>query len=435
MHWGDAAPIRSERLRYMPADRYIIEGGHRLEGKIAIHGAKNSILPVLAATVLTGEKCVLKNCPELSDARAAVQILRYLGCDAGQHGEVITVDSSRMTRCDILDELMREMRSSIVFLGAMIARCGCACLSFPGGCELGPRPIDIHIAALRKMNVRIIERGGCLCCETEGGVKGADIALSFPSVGATENIMLAGCTASGVTTITNAAREPEIVDLAGFLNRCGADITGAGESVITVNGVKRLHGCEYSVIPDRIETVTYMAAAAATGGRLKLIGTVPQHIAAVLPVFEEMGCEVKTGGGVIDIAADRRLRAPRLIRTMPYPGFPTDAQAPVMAAAAVARGTSMFVETIFENRYRHAAELSRLGASIKTEARVAIVEGVERLEGAPVCCTDLRGGAAIAVAALSAGGISELSQIRHIERGYESFDKNLAGAGARIEKV
>ena len=419
----------------MPADRYIIEGGHRLEGTIAIHGAKNSILPVMAATVLTGDRCVLKNCPQLSDARAAAQILQYLGCSAEQSGDVMTVDSSRMTRCDIMDELMREMRSSIVFLGAMIARCKRACLSFPGGCELGPRPIDIHIAALRKMNVRIIERGGFLCCEAEKGIRGADIALSFPSVGATENIILAGCTAQGVTTITNAAREPEIVDLAGFLNRCGAKISGAGESVITVTGVEKLHGCEYSVIPDRIETVTYMAAAAVTGGHLRLTGTMPPHIASVLPVFEEMGCSIKLGGGVIDIAAEGRLRPPKLIRTMPYPGFPTDAQAPVMAAAAVADGTSMFIETIFENRYRHAAELSRLGASIKTEARVAIVEGVERLEGAPVCCTDLRGGAAIVVAALNARGISEVSQIRHIGRGYERLDENLAQAGARIEKV
>jgi len=419
----------------MSAQRYIIEGGHRLEGKIGIHGAKNSILPIMAATVLTGDRCVLKNCPRLSDARAAIEILRYLGCEAQQRGDVTTVDSSKMSRCDILDSLMREMRSSIVFLGAMIARCGSACLSSPGGCELGPRPIDIHIAALRKMNVSIIERGGFLFCEAPKGIKGADIALSFPSVGATENILLAGCTAWGETTITNAAREPEIVDLAEFLNRCGARISGAGESVIRIDGVPELHGCEYRVIPDRIETVTYMAAAAVTGGHLELTGAEPGHLAAVLPIFEEAGCDVKVRGGVIELSADERLKSMHLIRTTPYPGFPTDAQAPVMAAAAVARGTTVFVETIFENRYRHAAELARLGADIKTESRVAIVEGVERLEGAPVRCTDLRGGAAITVAALSAWGISEVSGIHHIERGYESFEKNLAGIGARIEKL
>lgn len=417
------------------AERYIMEGGHRLEGKVSIHGAKNSILPILAATVLSENRCVLKNCPQLSDARAAIEILRYLGCDAVQQQDSITVEAAGMNRCDIPDGLMREMRSSIVFLGAIIARCGRARLSFPGGCELGPRPIDIHLAALRKMKVEISERGGILECEAPKGICGADITLSFPSVGATENIMLAGCTARGITTITNAAREPEIADLAGFLNGCGAKISGAGESIIRIEGVERLKGCEYTVMPDRIETVTYMAAAAVTGGCLELSGVAPQHITAVLPIFEEAGCITKIHNGKLTIAAEGRLRALHPIRTMPYPGFPTDAQAPMMTVAAAAAGTSIFIETIFENRYRHVVELLRLGARIRTEGRVAIVEGVERLEGAQVCCTDLRGGAAIAIAALAAKGKSELQEIRHIERGYEKFDENLERVGARIKRV
>ena len=419
----------------MSAERYIIEGGHRLEGKIKIHGAKNSILPILAATSLAEERCVIKNCPRLSDARAAIEILRYIGCGAEQAGDTVTVEPAGMKGCDIPEGLMREMRSSIVFLGAILARCKCARMSFPGGCELGPRPIDIHLAALRKMNVSVREKGGILECEAMGEIKGADIALSFPSVGATENIILAGCTAKGITTITNAAREPEIVDLAGFLNNCGAKISGAGESVIKIDGVPKLHGCSYTVIPDRIETITYMAAAAVTKGSLELVGACPEHISAVMPMFEECGCITKVTDGRVNISAEGRLRAMHKIRTMPYPGFPTDAQAPMMAAACVAKGTSMFIETIFENRYRHAAELIRLGANIKTEGRVAIVEGVEHLEGAKVHCTDLRGGAAIALAALAAGGKSELYDIRHIERGYENFEINLETVGARIKKL
>ena len=412
-----------------------IDGGRRLDGAVTIHGAKNSALPLLAASLLARGTSEITNCPQLSDVAASVNILRHLGCRVERSEGTVAVDSLPLSRSDVPDSLMREMRSSIIFLGALIARTGEAHMSFPGGCELGARPIDLHLAALRQLGVKIIEERGRLLCRAGGRLKGTAIALDFPSVGATENILLAASTAEGKTTILNAAREPEIVDLCAYLSRCGARIQGAGEGAITVEGVERLTAAPYRVMPDRIETVTYLAAGAVTGGRLALRGAEPAHIATVLPVFEEAGCELTCRPGELEIRAPARLRRVRSIRTMPYPGFPTDAQAPLMAMTSVADGTSVFVENIFENRYKHAGELIRMGANIKVEGRVAVVEGVESLSGAPVECTELRGGAALVIAGLAADGTTSLREIHHLDRGYEGLDSALQGLGAHIQRI
>lgn len=412
-----------------------IEGRHRLEGKVPIHGAKNSALPVLAATILMNGVSEIENCPDLADVRASAAILRYLGCRVDYREGCMTVDATGLCRQNVPNRLMREMRSSIVFLGAIVARTGGAQLSFPGGCELGPRPIDLHLSALRQMGVTIRENGGTLTCRADKGLKGAAITLSFPSVGATENILLAAVTAKGTTTIVNAAREPEIIDLCAFLSACGAKIQGAGEGLITVEGVERLSPCRHRVIPDRIEAATYMAAAAVTGGSLLLEHICPSHLSAVLPVFEEAGCRLTLWEDSLLVQAPPRLLRVKTVRTMPYPGFPTDAQAPVMAMTCVAEGTSVFIENIFESRYKHVGELCRLSARIKVEGRMAVVEGVPHLSGAPVTCTDLRGGAALTVAALAANGQTTIGDLHHLDRGYQDLTTCLADVGGVIRRV
>ncbi len=415
--------------------KLIIEGGHKLEGEISVHGAKNSALPVLAATMLCQGQSVIHNCPGLSDVEASVRILRHLGCKIQRDGSTLAVDSRNIVTCDIPDELMREMRSSIVFLGAIVSRMGCARLSFPGGCELGPRPIDLHLKALRQMGLLIDEQHGYLDCKVKSHLKGAHIALSFPSVGATENIMLAAVLAKGTTVITNAAREPEIIDLANYLNACGGKITGAGGGVVTIDGVAQLHGTEHTVIPDRIAATTFLTAAAITGSKLGLKDIDVGHLSQVIPMFEEAGCIVRWEGARMEIASPRKLHPIKIVRTMPYPGFPTDAQAPVMAMATLASGTSVFVENIFESRYKHAGELLRMGANIKVEGKVAVVEGVQNLYGAQVEAPDLRGGAALVVAGLAAEGATQLTGLHHIDRGYESMEHSLTSIGAKVRRI
>ncbi|MCI8496617.1 MAG: UDP-N-acetylglucosamine 1-carboxyvinyltransferase, partial [Clostridiales bacterium] len=373
--------------------RLIIEGGRRLCGTVTVQGAKNSALPLLAASLLGNTESVIHNCPALSDVDSAVRILRYLGCSVRQNGSTVTVNPQGMDKWEIPEHLMREMRSSIVFLGAIAAKMGRARISFPGGCELGPRPIDLHLSALRQLGLTIEEDHGFLDCRVDSRLKGAKITLSFPSVGATENIMLAAVTAEGETLIVNAAREPEISDLADFLNGCGARIHGAGEGTIRIEGVRTLGGTVHCVIPDRIVAATYMAAAAVTGGSLTLQDVIPAHLGPVVPLFEETGCDVALKGHTLRITAPPRLHSMKTVRTMPYPGFPTDAQALMMAVATLTDGNTLFVENIFESRYKHVGELMRMGASIKVEGRVAVVEGVPALSGAPVEATDLRGGA------------------------------------------
>lgn len=414
--------------------KLIVQGGHRLVGAIPVHGAKNSALPLLSATLLGTTPSVLHNCPRLSDVDTSIKILSHLGCKVTQEGTNVTVDASEAGQYEIPDSLMREMRSSVVFLGAIVARQGKARISFPGGCELGPRPIDLHLKALRKLGLVIEEDHGYLNCHVGKGLRGCSINLSFPSVGATENIMLASSTAAGTTIITNAAREPEICDLADFLNQCGARICGAGESTIRIDGVPKLHGAEHAVIADRITATTYMAAAAVTGGDLTLENVIPAHLEPVIPVFEEAGCHIQVKDHQLHIVAPERIKAVKNIRTLPYPGFPTDSQAIVMAMATLAEGTSVFVENIFESRYKHVGELLRLGAHIKVEGKVAIVEGVDHLSGAPVEAADLRGAAALVVAGLAAQGTTQITGLHHLDRGYEMIEQRLSGVGAVIKR-
>ena len=409
-----------------------IEGGHPLSGSVRVQGAKNSVLPILAAAFLSPEECVIHNCPHLTDVEHTLSILRHLGCRAEWEGDSVRVDASAPQNADVPDSLMGEMRSSVVFLGPILGRMGKAELSYPGGCELGPRPIDLHLAALRTLGADIQERSGRLSCE--GRLKGGDITLSLPSVGATENAMLAAVTADGVTTITNAAREPEIVDLQNFLNTMGADVHGAGSSVVTVRGGKPLHGGEHTVIADRIVACTYLSAVASAGGEGEVTGVDWRQLSTVTAVLSEAGCKVESGMDSIYIRTDKRLRAVRPIRTAPYPGFPTDAQAVVMAALCKAQGATVFSENMFDSRYRHVDELTRMGADIRVEGKVAVVYGVERLFGAKVKSTDLRGGAALAVAGLGAEGETVISGLKHIDRGYAGLVEDLRALGAKIRR-
>lgn len=412
---------------------YVIEGGRALDGSVQIHGAKNSVLPILAACLLAPGACVIQNCPRLSDVEASLAILRHLGCRAERQGEAVVVDASAPTRFDVPDRLMREMRSSVIFLGAILGRMGKARLCTPGGCELGPRPIDLHLAAIRALGGTVEEQGGSLLCH--GQLRGADIVLSLPSVGATENAMLAAVCAQGTTTITNAAREPEIVDLQGFLQALGANVRGAGSSVITVEGGIPLHGGSYRVMGDRIVAATYLTAAAAAGGSVEVTGVDWRTLSTVTAVLKEAGCRVTSGADRIFLRTEGPLKGVRPVRTAPYPGFPTDAQAPLMAALAGGTGCTVFLENMFESRYRHVDELIRMGADIRVEGRVAVVYGVSRLHGAPVMATDLRGGAALVVAALGAEGTSTVTGLHHIDRGYQSLEYDLQCLGASIRRM
>lgn len=415
--------------------KLIVEGRSKLSGEVYVQGAKNSALPIIAATVLTNGENVIHSCPQLSDVEASLDILRYLGCRVKRYHRTLLVTADDVCRYDIPDELMRKTRSSIVFLGAVLARTGKVRLSLPGGCEIGQRPIDMHLKALRELGAEITEKHGVLECCAEKGLVGARIVLSFPSVGATENVMLAACLAQGTTTIINAAREPEISDLADYLNSCGARIYGAGEGVIVIDGQQSLYAVSHTIIPDRIVCATLMSCAAVTASQITLRGTIQSHLSAIIPVFEEAGCEFNISSGDITISAPDRLKSMHTIRTMPYPGFPTDAQAPVLAASCTADGTTVFIENIFENRYRHVPELVRMGANIKTVGKVAVVQGKESLYGAAVEAGDLRGAASLVVAALSAEGRSEISGIHFLERGYESLELTLSSLGADIKKI
>lgn len=410
----------------------LVNGGKRLSGKLNAQGAKNSILPILSACVLCRQEVILHNCPMLSDVNSALNILEHLGIKSERCGSDIVIKCKEIECCEVPEKLMREMRSSVVFLGAILASSGCAKISMPGGCELGPRPIDIHISALKKLGAEINEDYGSLSCKTPYGFVGTEISLLFPSVGATENIILAAATAKGVTTITNAAREPEIVDLANFINACGGKVYGAGSGKVIVEGVKKLGGCEYSIMPDRIVSVTYLTAAAITGGDVFIKGAKKEDIDSTLSLFEQTGCNVINYFDGVRLKAAENLKGMQVVKTMPYPGFPTDAQAPLMALSTVCNGTTMFVETIFENRYRHVNELQRMGADIKTEGKVAVVNGVKRLSSALLNCTDLRGGAALVLAALNAEGTSVLKSIEHIDRGYENIEGELTVLGADV---
>jgi UDP-N-acetylglucosamine 1-carboxyvinyltransferase len=414
---------------------FVINGQNPLSGEIHIQGSKNSVLPVLAATVLAKGESVIHNCPRITDVDSAVKILKLLGCKVKREGRTLTINSDCINSYKIPDRLMREMRSSVMFLGAILGRTGKAVLSTPGGCEIGLRPIDLHISALKQMGVCFDSGAGRLEFQVQKTLKGAKISLAFPSVGATENILLAACTAKGTTTIINAAREPEIADLADFLNKCGARIKRAGESVITVEGVNELHAAEHRVIPDRIVAASYLIAAAVAKGNICIKDIIPEHLCSVAPVLKATGCELTAGEKEIKLLAPQRLNSIRLLRTAPYPGFPTDLQAPVTAALCVADGTSVVVENIFESRYRYACELLRFGAVIHVKGRKAVIEGAKSLNAACVHATDLRGGFAMITAALAANGKSCIYNTEHIDRGYESPELYLNELGADIKRI
>ena len=411
-----------------------VEGGRTLQGELTVQSAKNSVLPILAATILCGDTCVIENCPRLEDVDASGAILRHLGCRVQWQGEDLIVDSAPLCRGEIPDEMMRRMRSSVIFLGAILARCGRAELSYPGGCELGPRPIDLHLSALRMLGAQVEESGGRLCC-SGGKLRGAEIVLGLPSVGATENAILAACGVGGTTVITNAAREPEIVDLQNFLCKMGAEVRGAGTSTVTVEGGRPLHGCRHRCIGDRIAAATYLCAAAATGGDICLRGVDYRHLSTVTTALCQAGCRVSSGEQWIHLTSGGALRGICPVRTSPYPGFPTQPHPVLMAALLRSSGTTVFVENMFQNRYRHVAELARLGADIRLEGPVAVLYGVKRLRGAPVRCTDLRGGAALVLAGLQADGVTEVGEIHHIKRGYGDLPGDLRRLGAAVREI
>ena len=413
----------------------VINGGKKLSGEICVQGAKNSVLPVLAATVLCGGECVIHNCPQLSDVETSLKILAHLGCGCKKDGDTVAVNARDISDYSIPDTLMREMRSSVVFLGAVIGRTGKAVISSPGGCELGPRPIDLHLSSLNKMGVTVKEEHGYLNCTAENGLHGAEITLNFPSVGATENIILAAVLAEGDTVIHGAAKEPEISDLADFLNSAGARINGCGSDTVRIRGVKTLGGAEHSIIPDRIVAATYMACAAVTGGNITLKNVMPPHMASILWLFNESGCKVNINGKSINLLSPQRLLRVPTVRSLVYPGFPTDAGPIAAALLCKADGTSVFVENIFENRFRYVDELKRFGAKIKTEGKIAVIEGVTELSAADCKATDLRGGAALVLAGMQAEGESTIFGVKHIERGYDTLENALQSVGARLKTV
>ena len=408
-----------------------VRGGNRLEGSLAVQGAKNAVLPILAATILTGCETELLNCPDLLDVTAALDILRYLGCVVQRQEDAVLVDSRELTGCVLCHELTSRMRSSVIFLGAILARCGEARLSLPGGCELGSRPIDLHLEAMEALGATVERRGDEICCRAPK-LTGAVIRLALPSVGATENAMIAACAAEGETVIANAAREPEIVDLQRFLRSLGAEIDGAGSPVITVQGFSPRTRVGHRIMPDRICAATLLCVCGCTGGDLELRGVEPGHFQTVTDALAAMGCSVRQTRHHVRIRCDGRLRGGNTVITRPYPGFPTDAQPLMMAASLKAAGTTVFVENIFESRYRQTEEMLRLGANIRTEGRVAVVTGVETLRGTAVEAHDLRGGAALIAAGLGAEGETLVADRGYVARGYERLDAVLRGLGADV---
>ena len=414
-------------------EKFVIEGGRPLYGEIEIQSAKNAVLPLLAASVLTEERIVIHNCPRITDVLNMAQILEELGCKTSFTDGALTVDPSDAANHEIPAALAKELRSSVFMLGSVLSRFGRARIAYPGGCDIGLRPIDLHLGGLRRLGVRIEEEGGYINC-TCGKMRGADIVLGCPSVGATENIMLAAVKAEGTTVIRNAAKEPEIADLQNFVNRMGGRISGGGSSTVVVEGVKSLHGAEYTPVSDRIEAGTFLIASAMCGGELALKNARAENLSALLDKLREISCKIHAIDDKIYIKSGARF-SPKLIETSPYPGFPTDLQAPMTALACICGGSTVVVENLFETRFKHVPELIRMGADITVRGRSAFVRGVPRLHGADVCAGDLRGGAALALAAISAEGRSTVTDLRHIDRGYSEFEYKLRGAGARIRRV
>lgn len=418
-------------------EKLIIHGGHELHGRVKISGAKNAVLPIIAATLLAQDKpCVLDEVPYLNDVCTIAEVLRQLGAkvDFNRQQHTLFVDSTVLKTVDAPYDLVRKMRASFVIMGPLLARYGKAKISMPGGCAIGTRPIDLHLKGFEALGAEIEIGHGFISATAPNGLKGTSIYLDFPSVGATENIIMAACMAEGQTILENAAQEPEIIDLANFLNIMGAKIRGAGTNVIKITGVPKLIGYNYTIIPDRIEAGTYMVAVAMTGGDIYIENAISEHLKPVIAKLNEAGVKIEEDIDGIRVSCNKRPKAID-IKTLPYPGFPTDMQAQFMAMLTIADGTGLVTETVFENRFMHVDELKRMGACIKVDGRTSIVEGVPSLNGCQVKATDLRAGAAMVLAGLVANGETEVSYIHHIDRGYDNLVEKLCGLGADICRV
>lgn len=415
-------------------EKYIINGGNKLYGSVDVQTAKNSVLPILAATVLTDDKVKILNVPNITDAKNMVKILSKLGCRATFEGRDLVIDSSFATNYEIPRELAHELRSSVFLLGSIISRFRAAKIAYPGGCDIGLRPVDLHLTGLKRLGVDIKEENGYIICKCDK-LHGNEIMLDCPSVGATENIMLAAAKAEGITLIKNAAREPEIEDLQRFLNCMGAKVRGAGTGTVMIEGVKTLHGCEYLPIPDRIEAGTFLITAAMCGGEIELKNACAENISSLLHKLRENGCKIRLIDDKIILENHRRLTSVKSVETQPYPGFPTDLQAQMTALCCICRGQSIITENLFETRFKHVPELRKMGADVVVINRNAFVRGVEKFNGATVVAHDLRGGAALVSAALAAEGRSEVLDISHIDRGYGSFEYKLRSLGGDIVRV
>ncbi len=415
-------------------DRLVIEGGRRLSGSIPVSGSKNAALPILIATLLTDDPCVVENCPTgLRDIRTTVRLLESLGKKCKVDGSTVRVESTGSLKTQAPYDIVKQMRASVLAAGPLLARFGLVRVPIPGGCAIGLRPIDIHLKGFETMGARRIADQGDIIMSAprlDAGV----VKLRFPSVGATENLMMAAAVTPGKTTIKNAAREPEIEDLGNFLTQLGATVTGAGTSTVTIVGKAKLHGARHRVIADRIEAGTFLIATAATRGKVRVVGAEAEHLTAVLTALRKTGAKIASGKGWVEIAMDRRPKSVA-VKTAPHPGFPTDLQAPWMALMTLATGFTKVSETVFENRFMHAAELGRMGAQIAVSGAEAVVAGVEQLSGAPIMASDLRAGAALLIAALAAKGRTTVQRVYHIDRGYEAVERKLARVGARVERV
>ncbi len=414
-------------------EKLVINGGKKLYGEVKIQGAKNAILPLFAAAILTDDKVVINNVPDLSDVDNMIKILKNLGVKVDRYGSTAVIDASNLCGYEIPNGLAKELRSSIFLLGSVLSRCKKAKVAYPGGCDIGLRPIDIHIKALRDLNVEVEESKGYIYCNAEN-FKSTEISLDYPSVGATENAILSSVLCKGNTVVHNAACEPEIVDLQNFLVKMGAKVTGAGTSVIKIYGVKTLHGTLYDAMPDRIAAGTYAIAVAMTGGTVLLDGARYQDMRALLSKLSKTSCNIICNGDKIYIKSNGKPVSVPKITTQPHPGFPTDLQAPMMALQTVSDGVSIFTENIFENRYRHVGELIKMGADIVTNGRTAVIKGVPYLTGTEVYAQDLRGGAALILAGLKAEGTTIVKDVRYVDRGYEKIEEVFRSLGAEVRR-
>jgi UDP-N-acetylglucosamine 1-carboxyvinyltransferase len=417
--------------------KYIVTKSEPLQGEVVISGSKNAVLPILAAALLSEQRCEIYDVPALKDVDIMCDMLRELGSDVIEDLEAnqVIIESGKISTHIASYELVKKMRASILVMGPLLARIGKAEITLPGGCAIGDRPVELHFKCLRALGAEIVIDNEGTVHATAEQLTGASIYLDFPSVGATENLMMAASLANGITILENAAQEPEIVDLANFLNKMGAKIKGAGTDTIKIEGVEQLHGASHNVIPDRIEAGTFMVAAAITRGNVLLKNVLPDHLKPIIAKLRECGVEVSIEEDDIRVRADRTIITSTDIKTLPYPGFPTDMQPQFMSMLCTAEGSSVVIETVFENRYMHVSELNRMGANIKTEDRCAIITGKKQLKGASVIATDLRAGAAVVLAGLVAEGTTSVSEIYHIERGYERFVEKLSQLGGLITKV